>query len=407
MYKRRVIHHRTVPQSFFRTLRAVEAERKRGWISLAVGVTLALAWVVWALTARITLYASTTFARVEATRSSHPIAPQVDGRVVHVRMPIGSVVATGDILVELDSEPQTLLLAEVQARLDGLGPVMTALEREIAKNEEALVLERESHRGALDESGALVRDAEAARRLAEDESGRLDRLFAGGLASPRDVGAGRNDAERRAAMLDALKSKRSAIEYELRGRESERMGTIEGLRGRIRAYQRDAANDAASIKRLENEIEMRRVRAPIAGRIGEALDIRPGAFLEAGARVGSIVPDGPLRVVAQFDPADALGRVQTGQYAQLRLQGFPSTEYGVAEARVTAVAEDLRDGRIRVELTIESPPPTLPLQHGLPGDVVIEVERVRPIDLLLRTVGRAWTTPTGLRGAPSASNRPS
>jgi membrane fusion protein (multidrug efflux system) len=78
----------------------------------------------------------------------------------------------------------------------------------------------------------------------------------------------------------------------------------------------------------------------------------------------------------------------------MRLDGFPWAQYGSIPATVSRVAGEVRDGQVRVELGIT---PTaafrVPLQHGLPGSVEIEVERLTPAALLLRTAGRLLAAP--------------
>ena len=80
--------------------------------------------------------------------------------------------------------------------------------------------------------------------------------------------------------------------------------------------------------------------------------------------------------------------MQPGQPARLRLDGFPWAQYGSLAATVTSVATEARDGVIRVELQLPPETPTaIPLQHGLPGTVEVEVERISPATLVLRAVG--------------------
>jgi membrane fusion protein (multidrug efflux system) len=98
-----------------------------------------------------------------------------------------------------------------------------------------------------------------------------------------------------------------------------------------------------------------------------------------------------LRVVAQFTPAAAIGRVRAGQTGRVRLLGFPWTEYGSLRASVSRVANEVRDGLVRVELAVDALPASLPLSHALPGNVEVEVERVRPSSLVFRTLG-GWLT---------------
>ena len=109
----------------------------------------------------------------------------------------------------------------------------------------------------------------------------------------------------------------------------------------------------------------------------------------AGFALAAIVPAGELRAVADYAPSAALGRVRRGQRAWLRLDGFPWTEYGKLAASVTSVASEPRSGLVRVELKVNpQSAPLIPLQHGLPGKLEIEVERVAPVELALRAVGK-------------------
>jgi hypothetical protein len=90
----------------------------------------------------------------------------------------------------------------------------------------------------------------------------------------------------------------------------------------------------------------------------------------------------------------ALGRVQTGQPALLRLDSFPWTQYGSLAATVASVASEVRDGRVRVELMVASEPTArLPLQHGLRGTVEVEVEQAAPATLVLRAAGQLLASP--------------
>jgi hypothetical protein len=102
-------------------------------------------------------------------------------------------------------------------------------------------------------------------------------------------------------------------------------------------------------------------------------------------------PMGTLTIAALFQSSVALGRIRPGQPARVRFGGFPWTQYGSAPARVSNVAGELGDGRIRVGLTLE--PGVLskiPYQHGLTALVDVEIERVSPATLVLRSAG-VWT----------------
>ena len=76
----------------------------------------------------------------------------------------------------------------------------------------------------------------------------------------------------------------------------------------------------------------------------------------------------------------------------MRLDGFPWAEYGTVAARVSRVATEIRDQRVRVEFTPE--PSALArtyLQHGLPGAIEVGVGQASPATLVLRAVGQLGT----------------
>ena len=64
-------------------------------------------------------------------------------------------------------------------------------------------------------------------------------------------------------------------------------------------------------------------------------------------------------------------------------------------ATVAKVASEPRSGQVRVELAIhpDSSSP-IPLQHGLPGTVEVEVDRLSPAALILRIGGKLLARPT-------------
>jgi membrane fusion protein (multidrug efflux system) len=125
--------------------------------------------------------------------------------------------------------------------------------------------------------------------------------------------------------------------------------------------------------------------------VGEIADLRIGAVVSRGLELARVVPEGGLQIVARYLPADAVGRIAPGQPGRLRLDGFPWTQYGSVAATVTAVAGEAREGRLRVELAVDpGGSARVPLEHGMSGQLEIEVERVSPFTLILRAAGKAF-----------------
>jgi len=187
------------------------------------------------------------------------------------------------------------------------------------------------------------------------------------------------------------------------------MATLERLRGQVTSATGELATILASVARLENEIERRRVRAPVGGRLGEIVRLAAGAYVKDGDFLAAIVPSGPLTVIARFGPAASLGRVRPGQPARVRFPGFPSTQFGFVTARVSKVGSEAHAGGVRVELELEVDPrhpPAIPLEHALPAEVEVEVERLTPVALVARGVGK-WLTEQSAREAAAREPPPS
>ena len=158
-------------------------------------------------------------------------------------------------------------------------------------------------------------------------------------------------------------------------RRSDRRAKIARLQAEIARLESVRAEAASHIPILDEKIELYTVRAPISGRIGNIINLQPGAVVSAGTRLGTVIPAGGVRAVAFFDVATALGRVKPGQPARIRLFGFPWTKFGVLRARVERVGSEPRDGLIRVELALAAQQKAhIPVEHGLQGSAEVEVE---------------------------------
>jgi membrane fusion protein (multidrug efflux system) len=146
----------------------------------------------------------------------------------------------------------------------------------------------------------------------------------------------------------------------------------------------------AALATLAARLETRKLIAPAAGRLGNIAALQVGDVVKAGDVIATVIPRDDVRVVAEFKPEDAVGRILPNQGAKLRLHGFSWLEFGMIGATVRKVANEPADGSIRVELSVDAAfLSKIPLQHGLPGSVDVLVDRVAPWSLLLRSVGAA------------------
>ena len=365
--------------------------RSTAWTLLAAALLLG-AWCWWAARVQVTQYEVSSAARVELDAATYPIQSPLLGRVVETRLRLGQAVRQGEVLVEIDTVPDRLQLQQERVRAQGLTPELAQLRAEVAAEETARAQEQRTARLSAEEAGNRIRDAETMVKAAEVEWARMQALAREGLAPQRDLDKAEAESRRLRAAVATLESAARRVPQEQATRDRERDVRLQRLYSQIATLEAEQNTAHAGIERLGYEIERRRVRAPVDGRIGESAILRTGAVVQEGEKLASIVPVGRLLVVAQFPPDAAFGRIRPGQAATLRLEGFPWAEFGSVAATVARVAQEVREGHVRVEFAIaDSSGVSGKLEHGMPGTVEIVVEQLTPLALVLRAAGQ-WLT---------------
>ena len=112
-----------MPASFTRAVRSLEADGfRRSIFGLLLVAVLLGAWTTWFLRAHIARYEVTNEARFEVDQAAYLLQAPASGRAVASRLVLGAMVKAGDVLVELDANPQRLQLAQARAHLATLAP---------------------------------------------------------------------------------------------------------------------------------------------------------------------------------------------------------------------------------------------------------------------------------------------
>jgi multidrug resistance efflux pump len=354
--------------TFSRTLRAIETDSVRPRvIGLVSAALLLFGWSAWFAYGRVTVYEVTERALLEVTRAAHPVATRVDGRVVRTSLELGKEVKAGEVLVELDAETERLALDEATARLTGLRAQIEALPPQIQAEQEGLDAFRKASAVALDESRARVAEADARARFAEEQVGSRRILRGRRLVSEEEFHQAQAGADSDRATVKALKLVTTKLDQDAAVQTRDREARIAKLKRKLAELEGDASAKEATVARFEHDIELRRIRAAVDGRLGRVERLRIGTVVHTGDVLGAIIPAGPPRAVAFF-PVAGVGRIRSGQPARLRLDGFPWTQYGTLSATVASVGSDPEAGRVRVELTLQGEStPAIPLEHGLSG----------------------------------------
>jgi multidrug resistance efflux pump len=379
--------------AFARTYSRLLADRSHHQIwTLTCAFLMMSVWFCWASRAQITLYEVSPRARVELDSATYPVESTLLGRVIQTSLRVGQAVHRGDVLVEIDPVPDQLQLRQQQAAAGGLEAELVRLRMQIGGEEKGRLEEQRSATVSAEEAQNRVREAGATVDYAKAELSRVQRLQHEGLASDRDVEKAAAELDRQRAVVATMESAARRIPQEQLTHERERDVRIARLQGEIASLQTRRNTLSAGMDRASYEIERRVVRAPIDGRIGETEILRTGAVVQPGERLASIVPSGRLIVAAEFRANAAFGRIQVGQTARMRLDGFPWAEFGAVQAKVSQVAAEIRESNVRVEFEIQAASSFRgKLEHGMPGTVDVAVERTTPLALVLRTAGQ-WLT---------------
>jgi membrane fusion protein (multidrug efflux system) len=382
-----------MPSDFRQTSSALRNDRERGrrsFLLLAVMGVMLLLVGLWATLARVPVYAVSEFARLQARDEVHPVDTLVSGRVMAVNLPIGGKVHQGDVLLTLDATDVSLRLDEARATARGLAAQITALESEVAAREEALASTGALGRASLSEAQAARAETMAQATFARRERERANLMRKDGVVPEAEFDRANSTMAQTQAAVSEREHRMTVLSTETRRDIADRRAQNESLRRILGALevQRDSAD--VQVKRLEVELQRHTVRAPIDGLLGQVRAPQVGSVVSVGQTVAVVTPETALELVADYAPANAVGRVRPGQHARMRVAGFPWTQYGMLPATVTAVSSEVSEGRIRVALALDEMPSAIPRSHGLIGEVEIELEEVSPFTLAARAAGQLF-----------------
>lgn len=376
-------------QPFSWTLRSLREDSSYRIPLMLLGAAILLGiWLGWFVRARVPVFVISDEARLEFGGSRYRMTAPLDGTLAAVHVVVGEDVEAGQTLVALDAGIEQADLREAEARLRS---ALNQLAVRRAEREElATALERAAEAAGFElrEAGARRRGSEAAAAAAEAEARRAAELHSGNLISDQEIEQALAAAERTRSEAEelALAEERARVEWERDFRD--RRAALSALEREIVELEGLLESSAAAVERYRETVQKHVLRSPVSGTVAEVTRVGTGANVTSGDPLVTVVPHEGARAVAQFAPSAAIGRVEPGQKAEIRLAGFPWTEFGVLEAEVRSVAGELRDDKVTVVLDlIAREDDRIPIRHGLPGTIAVQVGEVSPAGLLFRSLG--------------------
>jgi multidrug resistance efflux pump len=374
-------------ESFPLTARLLSRDRIRNHaVLLIIATSIVLGWVSWMLFAHIGVYATSDQARVEVAQEVFHVEAPTSGMVGKTYMKEGDQVSAGSVLVDLQADPQQLQIQAEQDKQQTLNSQLDDMRHEADAQERSLVAERAASRSSVQQASAAVAEAQDTAELAQETFNKEEELYQNGLVSELQVHTTENDLKKKKVELQSARAALSRAQREAVISGGTQQAQIDELNANIAKLEGDIASSQNSTQQLQNQLGWHHIVAPGPGRLDEVANLKPGTYVHQGDQLATVVPNGKLRVVADFEPSVAIGRIQPGQIGRLRLTGYPWEQYGSIRARVTNVGTEVQNGRVRVEL-VPVGDPNVPLQHGLPGSLEIQVGRVTPAAFLLKTTG--------------------
>lgn len=376
-----------MPKRFSQSMRSLDAPQP--WLArLLPALALGVLWLLWMMLARVDVYATTTLARVEVSQTPTQVAALEDGRIVRLHCELGRWVEAGDVLVELDGSLERAELAERQSELKALQVNGHALRRHIAAEEKKLHTRWELGELAQRQAGIDLRRARVEAVNRSELAHIANELQELRLNARVEMMNARADGERARLELSHAKVEFNRLRAMQRFQKDEERARLAQLERELLENEGQQSTSVAAIEAVRARLARRVLAAPMRGKLGRTAGHQVGDVLRAGTEVATIVPPAQVRVVADYSPRDAVGRVATGQYARIRFSGFSFMEFGVVNAKVAHVGNEPQGDTVRVEIALDGTSPSLvPLQHGLPAMVDVLVERAAPWKLVLRTIG--------------------
>jgi multidrug resistance efflux pump len=376
-----------VPSNFAHTMRSLQRQQ-RPWLWLAPALALLAVWSLWLTRARVDVYASATRARIEVHRMASRVAALDGGRIVSLRCQLGQIVRKGEVLAELDSSLQLAELAHGRVQLAGLEQKLSAVRQQVVAEQAKRLSRRHMDELAARQGAYALQEARVSASHQQALTDIAQQLDQGSVIAPIAAVTATAELSRKRLQADQSAIESDRLRAAQHYAERSELVRIAELERQLAELEAERQNRSAALALVQAQLERRTLRAPASGRLGNIAALQVGDVIRAGDLLATIIPDDDVHIVAEFAPTDALGRIAPGQPARVRLDGFSWLEFGMLEAKVMHVANEPREGTIRVELLIGARRlPQVQMQHGLPGSVDVRIDQTTPWSLLLRSMG--------------------
>ncbi|KZL23843.1 HlyD family type I secretion periplasmic adaptor subunit [Pseudovibrio sp. Ad37] len=297
-------------------------------------------------------------------------------RAIHVKD--GQKVVAGDLLLELDPTETSANLESLQFELAqsraeaAIGLAMLSdeplevlvlpeeLSSELAENSHTLLQDSlDQLRSSLKAIKSDIERNKATLRATDIEEIKLEQtlplirerleaqqgLLAKGITQKPLVMQLQQELYEMLALRDGLEETRAQASASIASLQARHVETIASYRTAAAERRQAALNKIAALEQsLRKETQRqkyRKLRAPVSGYVDKLSVNTIGAVVETGNLLLSIVPsEVPLEIEAIILNKD-IGFIEVGQNAEIKLEAFPFTRYGVLQGKVSRISNDV------------------------------------------------------------------
>jgi hemolysin D len=329
-----------------------------------VGTTgFALAWLAFAQTEEIV----SAPGKLEPIGSVSEVQIPINGVVEQVLVKEGSKVEKGQVLLKLDTEASSERQANLKKSIELKQQELELKQQELQRYLELNSTEQQMLRKNL----ALQQE--------------IERSF---VQLERQGASARLQLLQQQNQVAEVQGKLEQTQVDRRRQVLILEQTVQQLRSQLAQMRSDLAEQNLNLR-------YQTLRSPVSGLVFELKARAPGFVSRTADPVLKVVPFDKLEARVEV-PSGDIGFVHSGQTADISIDSFPATDFGVLTAKVRQVGSDALppdqlkpDYRFPVWLRLGSQQlklkngKTLPLQVGMSLQASIKLRKVSYLQLLL------------------------
>lgn len=371
--------------NFSDTLSSIHADlSQRNMLFSTVLGCLLLCWLMWLFWVPLSITKQAQ-GFIEINQPALSLVAATAGRVEFVKLRVGDEVAADTPLIKINSDDEVkqiaLLNQSIAKQKDSLVALNKTQESELRSlNNGITALEQKIKNILVQVDNVQAQFDQQAKTVA--------------LLNSANSAVSKIELQREQLQLKQIQERLLSKQQESANLHAEHRQLLEHKDSQAAKTTQDNSNQQSRIAALEGTLSQQEqllkhktLSVSKPAKVAEVMPLQTGQWINAGEQLATLLPQGDLRVLAQFKPVDAQGYLQLGQKAKIHVDNFPWLQYGALNAKVVHIDQAERNGMIRVLLELESNN-HLALQHGMSASINVSVASATPWQLLLQSLGR-------------------